>query len=77
MIFPVWERLARQIERTMEYYASSIGYAKVEKLYISSAMNAYNPLLIYISDQLGVKTEFFDPFIKQSVYSASESLSLS
>ena len=77
MIFPVWERLARQIERTLEYYTSSIGYVKVEKLYISSAMNAYNPLLIYISDQLGVKTEFFDPFIKQSAYSASESLSLS
>ncbi|OGP68409.1 MAG: hypothetical protein A2W27_10970 [Deltaproteobacteria bacterium RBG_16_44_11] len=77
MIFPVWERLARQIERTLEYYTSSIGYVKVEKLYISSAMNAYNPLLIYIGDQLGVKTEFFDPFIKQSAYSASESLSLS
>ena len=77
MIFPVWERLARQIERTLEYYTSSIGYAKVETLYISSAMNAYNPLLIYISDQLGVKTEYFDPFMKQSAYSASESLSLS
>lgn len=77
MIFPVWERLARQVERTLEYYTSSIGYTKVEKLYVSSAMNAYNPILIYISDQLGVKTEFFDPFIKQPVHSASESLSLS
>jgi Tfp pilus assembly PilM family ATPase len=77
MIFPVWERLARQIERTLEYYASSIGYKKIENLYISSAMSAYNPLLIYISDQLGVKTEYFDPFVKQSAYSASESLSLS
>ncbi len=78
MIFPVWERLARQIERTLEYYTSSIGYEKVEKLYISSVMNVYNPLLIYISDQLGIKTEFFDPFIKQQKpTSISESLSLS
>ena len=78
MIFPVWERLARQIERTLEYYTSSIGYEKIEKLYISSVMNVYNPLLIYISDQLGIKTEFFDPFIKQQkAASISESLSLS
>ncbi len=77
MIFPVWERLARQIERTLEYYTSSIGYEKVEKLYISSAMNVYNPLLIYISDQLGIKTEFFDPFKKQTASSFYESLSLS
>ena len=77
MIFPVWERLARQIERTLEYYTSSIGYEKVEKLYISSVMNVYNPLLIYISDQLGIKTEFFDPFIKQTASSVYESLSLS
>ena len=41
-------------------------------------MNVYNPLLIYISDQLGIKTEFFDPFIKQQkAASISESLSLS
>jgi Tfp pilus assembly PilM family ATPase len=77
MIFPVWERLARQIERTLEYYTSSISHEKVEKLYISSVMNAYNPLLIYISDQLGIKAEFFDPFIKQKPSSVYESLSLS
>jgi Tfp pilus assembly PilM family ATPase len=77
MIFPVWERLARQIERTLEYYTTSIGYEKVEKLYISAAMNVYNPLLIYISDQLGIKTEFFDPFEKQRASSFYESLSLS
>ena len=77
MIFPVWERLARQIERTLEYYTSSIGYEKVEKLYISSVMNVYDPLLIYISDQLGIKNEFFDPFKKQTASSVHESLSLS
>lgn len=77
MIFPVWERLARQIERTLEYYTSSIGSEKVEKLYISAVMNVYNPLLIYISDQLGIKNEFFDPFKGQTVSSVYESLSLS
>jgi Tfp pilus assembly PilM family ATPase len=77
MIFPVWERLARQIERTLEYYTSSIGYEKIEKLYILSVMNVYNPLLIYISDQLGTKTEFFDPFKQQPVSPANESISIS
>lgn len=77
MIFPVWERLARQIERTLQYYATSIGYQKVEKLYVSSSMNAYNPIIIYLSDQLAVKTEFFDPFFGHSSYTGADSLTLS
>lgn len=77
MIFPVWERLSRQIERTLQYYASSVGYQKVEKLYVASSMNAYNPIIIYLSDQLAVKTEFFDPFSGYSSYAGADSLILS
>jgi len=78
MIFPAWERLARQIELTLKYYTSSVGYEKVEKLYISSSMNVYNPVLIYMNDQLGIKTEFFDPFKQQQTASpANESISIS
>ena len=77
MIFPVWERLARQIERTLQYYTSSVGYQKVEKLYVSSSMNAYNPIIIYLNDQLAVKTEFFDPFARHSSYTGADSLTLS
>lgn len=77
MIFPVWERLSRQIERTLQYYASSVGYQKVEKLYVASSMNAYNPIIIYLSDQLAVKTEFFDPFSGHLSYTGADSLTLS
>lgn len=62
-ISPVIERLTRQIERTLEYYTSSVGYEKVEKLYVSSTGNVfYHPFLEYIGEQLAMKTIFFDAF---------------
>ena len=77
MIIPTLERLSRQIERTLEHYASAAGAQRVEKLYVSLAMNVYNPILNYISDQLGTKAEYFDPFAQQAAYTAAESLKLS
>jgi hypothetical protein len=74
MISPIWERLARQVDLTLK--TSSIGYQKVEKIYILSSINADNSILEYISDQLGTKTEFFDPFKQQTVSTATESISL-
>jgi Tfp pilus assembly PilM family ATPase len=77
MIIPTLERLARQIERTLEHYASAAGAQRVEKLFVSLAMNIYNPILNYISDQVGTKVEYFDPFGHQSAYVAAQSLTLS
>jgi Tfp pilus assembly PilM family ATPase len=77
MTLPALERLARQVERTLEHYASTIGFEKVEKIYISSAMNIYEPIINYISDQLGIKTEIFDPFAGQVAFPAIDSLNLS
>jgi hypothetical protein len=77
MISPALQRLARQTERTLEYYVSRAGAQRVEKLFVSLAMNVYNPILNYISDQLGTKAEYFDPFGQQSAYVAAESLKLS
>lgn len=77
VISPVLERLTRQIERTLEYYTSSVGYEKVDKLYISSTMNVfYQPFLSYISEQLAIKTEFFDPFQGNNVNLSGASLPL-
>ncbi|HDQ04166.1 MAG TPA: hypothetical protein ENN23_06305 [Deltaproteobacteria bacterium] len=76
IIFPVWERLARQVERTLQYYTSSVGYEKVEKLYVSSSLNSYNALVIYMGDQMAIEADFFDPFGGHT-YSAAESLSFS
>lgn len=77
MITPALERLSRQVERTLEHHASTAGAQRVEKLFISLAMNVYNPILNYISDQLGTKAEHFDPFRQQSAHAAAESLKLS
>jgi hypothetical protein len=77
MITSALERLSRQIDRTLEHYASTPGGQRVEKLYVSLGMNVYNPILDYINDQLGIKAEHFDPFGQQSAYKVAESLKLS
>lgn len=76
MIIPAIERLVRQMERTLQYYATSTGHEKVEKIYISSVMNIYKPIIDYISDQLGVKSEVFDPFQYQDTSQGAGSISL-
>lgn len=77
IITPALERLTRQIERTLEYYTTSVGYEKVEKIYISSVLNVfYHPLLRYISEQLDTKSEFFDPFQRKNASASSASLLL-
>jgi Tfp pilus assembly PilM family ATPase len=75
MISPVWERLARQVDLTLK--TSTIGNQKVEKIYIISSVNVDESMMDYMSDQLGTKTEFFDPFNKKRISGyAQESLSI-
>ena len=75
MISPVWERLARQIDLTLK--TSAIGYQKVEKIYILSSVNVDNSILDFMSDQLGAKTEIFDPFKQHTGSTSTESISIS
>lgn len=75
MIYPVWERLARQVDLTLK--TSAIGYRKVEKIYILSSVNVDNSILDFMSDQLGAKAEIFDPFKQHTVSYATESISVS
>jgi type IV pilus assembly protein PilM len=77
MIAPVLERLSRQIERTLDYYASSVGQEKVGLLYVSTSMDVYDNLLNFLNEQLGIKTKFFDPFIHQAISSPLNEISLS
>ena len=77
MISPAMERLTRQVERTLEYYATSVGFEKVEKMYISSAMEVfYSHLLQNIGGQLDVKRELFDPFQVKNDATAAAHLNL-
>jgi len=77
MISPAMERLTRQVERTLEYYATSVGFEKVEKMYISSAMEVfYSHLLQEIGGQLDIKRELFDPFQVKNDETAAAHLNL-
>ncbi|MBN1363962.1 MAG: hypothetical protein JW976_04065 [Syntrophaceae bacterium] len=73
MIIPVWERLARQVDLTLK--TSSIGSKKVEKIYILSSVNFDKSILDYMSNQLGTKTEIFDPFKQRKSEILDKSLS--
>jgi Tfp pilus assembly PilM family ATPase len=73
MLTPVWERLARQVDLTLK--TSSIGNQKVEKIYILSSVNIDKAILDYMSDQLGTKTEFFNPFQLKRSFTTAGSLS--
>ncbi|MRS01678.1 hypothetical protein EG832_00380 [bacterium] len=76
MIRPALERLTRQIDRTLDHYTSSVGYEKVEKVFISSVRNNFYRLILqHVNEQLGIKSESFDPFEAKN-FSSSVSLSL-
>lgn len=82
MIAPVMERLVRQVDLTLKT-SSSIENQRVEKIYIRSAVNVEKSILDYISSQLGIKTEYFDPLgrltrsVKTESFNVSEGVLLS
>lgn len=61
LITPALARLIRQVERTIDHYASSTGRHRVESLYCSSVIGAYGPILNYIKVQSGLKVGLLDP----------------
>lgn len=65
MTIPAVERAVRQVERTFGYYSTLPGGEKIEKLYVSGVLSVYAPLIKYIEDQLGIKTEMLDVFKQQ------------
>ena len=76
MVTPALERLSRQIDRTLDYYATSVGYEKAEKIYVSSVLSGFHHILLsYISEQLATPTELFDPFEGKHAATAGASLS--
>ena len=62
IILPALQRLVRQIERTFEYYEASIDPARVGKIFVSSAMSVYPPLIAHVGEQLGIESELLNPF---------------
>ncbi len=71
IVSPALERLVRQAERTFEYYTATLGNEKVEKIYVSGAMNIYMPIVKYVGDQLGMENDILDPLNPQIPYLGS------
>lgn len=61
IILPSLERLVRQIDRTFEHFKMNVDQARVNRIFISSAMNIYQPLIAYVGEQLGIESEVLNP----------------
>jgi type IV pilus assembly protein PilM len=62
IVLPAMQRLVRQIERTFEYYEANIDENAVGKIFISSAMSIYPPLIAYIGEAVGIESDLLNPF---------------
>lgn len=66
IIAPALERLVRQVERTFEHFSAHIAKDKVGRLFVTSAMNVYPPMIAYVGEQLGIEADVLDPFCMAS-----------
>ena len=62
IILPALQRLVRQIERTFEHYEANIDPTRVGKIFVSSAMSIYPPLIDYVGEALGIESNLLNPF---------------
>jgi len=65
MIQPALERLSRQVERTIEHYATMTTGERIARIYVSGAMNIYRPIFDYVGSQLGMSIAIMDPLSEQ------------
>ncbi len=65
MIQPALERLSRQVERTFEHYATMMPGERIVRIYVSGAMNVYQPIVEYVGSQLGISSAVLDPLSEQ------------
>jgi Tfp pilus assembly PilM family ATPase len=83
-ILPALERIVRQAERTFEHFRVNLNYDRIDKIYISSAMDISKRIIEYIGDQLAIETGSPDaillklPFVVKSMeeISVSEKIAL-
>lgn len=61
MVQPAIERLVRQVERTFEHYATLPGNKPIDRIFVSTAANIYQPVIDYVGNQLDMTSEVLDP----------------
>lgn len=67
MIRPAVERLVRQVERTFEYYTTTMGKDRVEKIFFSGEITTNRMLMEFIHTQLGINSQLLDPLSPEYV----------
>lgn len=72
MMQPALERLSRQVERTIEHYATMMPGERIVRIYVSSAMNLYQPVVEYVGSQLGISNAILDPLGEQNPVSCPD-----
>jgi Tfp pilus assembly PilM family ATPase len=65
MIEPALERLVRQVERTFEHFHTTKPDKRIERIFISDAMNISPSVVDYIGAQMGIASAILDPLIDE------------
>jgi type IV pilus assembly protein PilM len=65
---PALERFVAEVNRSIDYYRREFGETKVDRLLICGGTAALKGLREYIQSNLGIPTEFFDPFKEFGLY---------
>lgn len=61
-IQPALDRLLRQVELTFDHYGDN-GQDRVSRIYVTSAMNIYLPLIRYVGEQIDIESDILDPLV--------------
>lgn len=65
MIEPALERLARQVERTFEHFNTTKPGGRIDRIFVSGAMNISQSIVDYIGTQLGTASATLDPLVDE------------
>ncbi|MDY6972692.1 MAG: hypothetical protein SV775_10235 [Thermodesulfobacteriota bacterium] len=75
MVLPGVDRLARQIERTFEYYSLDLGNESVSKIYLAGEITSFKGLVERVSNQVGLPFDRIDPLAPGNPFMSESSTS--
>ncbi len=76
MIKPALGRIVTQLEMTFKNYSSNLDNENVSKIFVSTAMPIYKPIVDYIGQQLGIEADILDPLPSDLSLEAAPRMSL-
>lgn len=76
MIKPALGRIVTQLEMTFKNYSSNLDNEMVGKIFVSTAMPIYKPIIDYIGQQLGIEADILDPMPADLSFESAPRMSL-